>query len=61
MPIRVGADLAAVRGTLMVATEKVGEAGLAAELASRGVELGHVIGRGAIAVVYRAHDTKHES
>ena len=33
---------------------------LAADLAERGLELGPVIGRGAMAVVYRAFDTKHE-
>jgi eukaryotic-like serine/threonine-protein kinase len=33
---------------------------LRAELAKRGIELGEVIGRGAMAVVYRAYDAKHD-
>jgi serine/threonine-protein kinase len=35
-------------------------ADLAAELAKRGIELGPVIGRGAMGVVYRAYDTRHD-
>ena len=44
----------------MAATDSGAAADLAAELAKRGLQLGPVIGRGAMAVVYRAFDTRHE-
>jgi hypothetical protein len=44
----------------MAATDSGLAADLGAELAKRGIELGPVIGRGAMAVVYSAHDAKHD-
>ena len=40
--------------------DDVAVAGVAAELATRGIELGPVVGRGGMAVVYRAQDTRHD-
>lgn len=44
----------------MSSTDSGVAADLAADLAKRGIELGPMIGRGAMAVVYRAYDTKHD-
>jgi hypothetical protein len=44
----------------MAGTDSGLAADLGAELAKRGIELGPVIGRGAMAVVYRAFDARHD-
>lgn len=44
----------------MAETDGDSVADLRAELAKRGIELGPIIGRGAMAVVYRAFDARHE-